>query len=231
MEEILFSEGWERVKGWECLYLHREAQLFLSVYVDDFKMVGKVENMGPMWKTLKEKMELEPSTPLVDQVYLGCNQREADVDEELIATKADLFKRITTTSVNAGGDLEQLEDKTPSNVDQVVAARSSKPQDTTAWSYDMEGHAVQCVERYCELAHRTPESLKPTETPCIDDHQLKPEDFEVAGELASICARVVLKCLYLARIGRPDLLWTVNILARAVTKWTKACVEKKTRKT
>ena len=29
--------------------------------------------------------------------------------------------------------------------------------------------------------------------------------------------------MYLARIGRPDLLWTVNVLARAVTKWTQAC--------
>ena len=36
MEEILFSEGWERVKGWECLYLHRKERLFRSVYVDDF---------------------------------------------------------------------------------------------------------------------------------------------------------------------------------------------------
>ena len=33
----------------------------------------------------------------------------------------------------------------------------------------------------------------------------------------------VLKCLYLARIGRPDLLWSVNKLARSITKWTKAC--------
>ena len=30
-------------------------------------------------------------------------------------------------------------------------------------------------------------------------------------------------CLYLARIGRPDVLWTVNILARSVTKWINAC--------
>ena len=30
-------------------------------------------------------------------------------------------------------------------------------------------------------------------------------------------------CLYLARIGRPDVLWSVNKLARAVTKWTKSC--------
>ena len=33
----------------------------------------------------------------------------------------------------------------------------------------------------------------------------------------------VLKCLYLARIGRPDILWSVNKLARSITKWTKAC--------
>ena len=32
-----------------------------------------------------------------------------------------------------------------------------------------------------------------------------------------------LKCLYLARIGRPDILWSVNKLARSITKWTNAC--------
>ena len=25
---------------------------------------------------------------------------------------------------------------------------------TVAWSYDMEGHAQKCVERYCELADK-----------------------------------------------------------------------------
>ena len=32
-----------------------------------------------------------------------------------------------------------------------------------------------------------------------------------------------LKCLCSARTGRLDLLWTVNMLARSVTKWNKAC--------
>ena len=32
-----------------------------------------------------------------------------------------------------------------------------------------------------------------------------------------------LTSLYLARIGRPDILWSVNKLARSVTKWTQAC--------
>ena len=43
------------------------------------------------------------------------------------------------------------------------------------------------------------------------------------GELSQICSQIVPKCLYLARIGRPDILWSVNKLARSITKWTKAC--------
>ena len=43
------------------------------------------------------------------------------------------------------------------------------------------------------------------------------------GELSQVCPQIVLKCLYLARIGRPDILWSVNKLARSITKWTKAC--------
>ena len=41
---------------------------------------------------------------------------------------------------------------------------------------------------------------------------------------------LVLKCLYLARIGRADIRWSVNTLARAaVTKWTRACDRRLTR--
>ena len=43
------------------------------------------------------------------------------------------------------------------------------------------------------------------------------------GELSHVCSQVVLKCLYLARIGRPDILGSVNKLARSITKWTKVC--------
>ena len=57
-------------------------------------------------------------------------------------------------------------------------------------------------------------------TPCIDDHHFKEEEMKSVGELSHVC---VLKCLYLARNGRPDILWSVNKLARSMTKWTKAC--------
>ena len=40
----------------------------------------------------------------------------------------------------------------------------------SSWSYDMEGHAKKCVERYCELANKTTQQLYKVSTPCIDDH-------------------------------------------------------------
>ena len=60
-------------------------------------------------------------------------------------------------------------------------------------------------------------------TPCIDDRHFKVEEMKSIGELSHVCSQIVLKCLYLARIGRPDILWLVNKLARSITKWTKAC--------
>ena len=87
----------------------------------------------------------------------------------------------------------------------------------------MAGHAKKCVERYCELANKTTQQLYKVSTPCIDDHHFKEEEMKSVGELSHVCSQIVLKCLYLARIGRPDILWSVNKLARSITKWTKAC--------
>ena len=93
----------------------------------------------------------------------------------------------------------------------------------SSWSYDMEGHAKKCVERYCELANKTTQQLYKVSTPCTDDHHFKEEELKSAGELSIVCSQIVLKCLHLARVGRPDILWSVNKLARSITKWTKAC--------
>ena len=50
-----------------------------------------------------------------------------------------------------------------------------------------------------------------------------PEDFTTVGSLDKNASKVVLKCLWVARNVRPDLLWTVNALARQLTKWNRAC--------
>ena len=98
-----------------------------------------------------------------------------------------------------------------------------KPHATVAWSYDMEGHAQKCVERKCELANNKTEQLYKVSRPCLDDHHFKKEELDSVGELSKVCSQMVLKCLYLARIDRPEILWSVNKLARSFTKWTGAC--------
>ena len=75
----------------------------------------------------------------------------------------------------------------------------------------MEVHAKKCVERYCELANKTTQQIYKVSTPCIDDHHFKEDNLKSFGELSHVFSQNVLKCLYLARIGRPDILWSVNI--------------------
>ena len=70
--------------------------------------------------------------------------------------------------------------------------------------------------------NKTTQQLYKVSTPCIDDHHFKEEETKSVGELSNTCSQI-LKCLYLARIGRPDILWSVNKLARSITKLTKAC--------
>ena len=55
------------------LLSHRKLQLILSVYVDDFKLVGKTENLKAGWDLIMGSgLVLDPPTPLGD--CLGCGQ-------------------------------------------------------------------------------------------------------------------------------------------------------------
>ena len=253
LEDALMKLQWEKIPGWECLYVHRKERLFLSVYVDDFKMVGKSENLSAMWKKIRKDISLEPETELAENVYLGCNQREVQPELQLLEDKNTLFKKLTIHAIAEGDPCEESKahggkgqtgkDKKPNagmnlaggdpcreiksaGGDSSKSRESYPPADiskTRAWNYDMKGHAEQCVNRWCELAEKEIKDIPVVGTPCIDDHNLRPEDFVEKGVLSHVCARVVMKCLYLARIGRPDILYAINVLARSVTKWTRAC--------
>ena len=64
----------------------------------------------------------------------------------------------------------------------------------SSWSYDMEGHAKKCGERYCELANKSTQQLYKVSTPCIDDHHFKEEETKSVGELSNTCSQNVLNC-------------------------------------
>ena len=167
-------------------------------------MAGKKQNLDPMWKILNKEVDLREPTSFLDHAYLGCTQRQCEISKDIV----DKYRTMFESRISAGAT-----EKLP----------CSENLRISSWSYDVEGHAKKCVERYCELANRTTQQLYKVSTPCIDDHHFKEEELKSVGELSKVCSQIVLKCLYLARIGRPDILRSVNKLARSITKWTKTC--------
>ena len=157
-----------------------------------------------MWKLLNKEVDLGEPTSFLDHEDLGCTQRQSETSKDTVDNDRTMFE-----SRVSAGRVEKL--PFPQNLR------------ISSWSSDMAGHAKKCVERYCELANKTTQQLYKVSTPCIDDHHFKEEEMKSVGELSHVCSQIVLKCLCLARIGQPDILWSVNKLARSITKWTKAC--------
>ena len=128
-EHILLKVGFEKVKSWECLYFHRARKLFLSAYVDDYKMAGKAENLKPMWELLrKEGLDLEPAVSLKSNVYLGCGQRDVEPPLALIAAKREMFQRLCHAGASGKPDclnLPPLLDNAPQVSE--TSSKNSKP--------------------------------------------------------------------------------------------------------
>ena len=61
----------KRYPTWTCLNVHRESQPFMSVYVDDIKILWNARNLGLVWKMLRRDIDPEDQTVLLNQVYLG----------------------------------------------------------------------------------------------------------------------------------------------------------------
>ena len=74
-EKNLLKYGWEKIPNWECLFVHREKGLFLSVYVDDIKMDGKKQNIDPMWKVLNKEVDLGEPTSWLGSCILGLHSK------------------------------------------------------------------------------------------------------------------------------------------------------------
>ena len=161
-EKVLWKHGWEKNSKLECLFVHREKGLFLSVYVDDIKLAGKKHNIDPMWKVLNKEVDLGEPTSFLDHVYLGCTQRQCEVSQDIV----DNYRAMFESRISAVG-LEKLS--------------FSENFRISTWSYDMVGHAKKCVERYCELANKTTQQLYKVSTPCIDDHHFKEEETKSVG--------------------------------------------------
>ena len=112
----------------------------------------------------------------MDHVYLGCTQRAVPPRKSVVLAKQKLFSQLMSkesSDPEAGGgkSIDSLSEKSskknpmldfvhPSILNPSLTDKDLK--DITSWDLDMCGHAIQCVDRYCELAgvgkSKTPKS-------------------------------------------------------------------------
>ena len=163
---------------------------------------GWKENLDPMWKLLNKEVDLGEPTSFLDHVYLGCTPRQCK--------KAKILWTITEPCSNR--EFPREKQKNYHSLKIIVflhglmiwlVMQSNVWNDIVSWQTN-----DATTRRSIYSMHRWP-PLK--------------EEMKSVGDLSNTCSQIVLKCLYLARIGRPDILWSVNKLARSITKWTKAC--------
>ena len=204
-EKILLKHGWEKIPNWECLFVHREKGLFLSVYVDDIRLAGKKRNLDPMWKLLNKEVDLGETTSFLDHVYLDCTQRQCEISKKYCGQLQNHFR-----IVNFRGE-EQRKYHSFKIFVFLHGLMTWRVMQRSVWN-DIVSWQTRRLNNPTKVS-----------TPYIDDHHFKEEEMKSVGELSHVCSQIVLKCLYLARIGRPDILWSVNKFARSITKWTKAC--------
>ena len=98
--KILLKYCWEKVPIWECLFVHREKGLFLSVYVDDIKLAGKKQNIFPMWKVRNKEVDLGEPTSFLDHAYLGCSQRRCEIRKDIV----DNYRTMFESRISAGSN-------------------------------------------------------------------------------------------------------------------------------
>ena len=68
------------------------------MYVDDIKLLGKKQNIDPMWKVLKEEVDLREPTSFLDHVCLGCTQRQCQVSKDIGDNYRAMFESLRVFS-------------------------------------------------------------------------------------------------------------------------------------
>ena len=114
----------------------------VSFFWMTLQWLQKKQNVAPMWKKLMKNVDFGEPISFFDHENLGCAQRECKPNENTIERYTKMFEsRISARTI-----------------DKLPGWQNTHAQ-TVAWSYDMEGHARKCVERYLKLANKKAEQL------------------------------------------------------------------------
>ena len=87
-------------------------------------------------------------------------------------------------------------------------------------TYDMTAYTKGIVEFFCEMTGVSKDKLRRVSTPCIPESNMSAEESGQVGELSTYASRILMRCLWLSRLARPDIAFAVQRLASRVPRWT-----------
>ena len=155
-----------------------------------------------MWKVQYKEVDLGEPTSFFDQENLGCTQRQCEISKDIV----DNYRTMFESRISAGAREKLLFSEIFVFLHGLM---TWKVMPRNVWN-DI-------------VSWQTKRLNNSTKYQLHAFHHFKEEELKSVGEWSKVCSQVVLKCLYLARIGSPDVSWSVNKLARTITKWTEAC--------
>ena len=112
------------------------------MYVDEVKLAGRKQNIDPMWKALLKEVDFGKANIIPWPRLFGLHSTEMRHEQRYCG---QLQKYVWIQDLCRSKRKATLFRETDADI--------------SSWSYDMEGHAKKCVERYCELANRTTQQL------------------------------------------------------------------------
>ena len=194
-EKILLKHGWEKSPNWECLFDNRGKALFLSLFVDDIKLFGKRQNINSTWKILMKDVDLGEPTSCIDHVYLGCTQRLWI--KHRYCDKMERYLRIQDFCWSRGKTTHKSFRETWCPKRYLLGPTTWKVMHRNVWK-DIANLRIKRLDNFSKLQLHAWMTII-----------LKKNKMGCVGELSEVWSQIFLKWLYLARIGRPDILkWT-----------------------
>ena len=202
-EETLLKLGWEKYRIGKVFFVHRKQGLFLSIYVDDFKSLNRSRIWLPCgrkwWKML---IFMNPHHFLIAFFWDALNVNVNRTIE---------YREMFESRISAGAT-EKL-----AGWATIFAQKQSRGR--TTWK-DMLENALRDIASWQTKKRSSFSQFQVLSWMFTNSWRKNLNQLE---NYQKVCSHIVLTCLYSARIGRPDFLWSVNKLARAVTKWSQSC--------
>ena len=170
-EKQLLAIGFHECNEWKSCFFHEKLKVFLIVYVDDFKMAGKKENVQILWKQIQEttKIDGQDHTIVLDEPepigrFLGCEHRYFEKDVTWHGEK------LTSMGCNAkNGAIENIEEH----------KKERKRRKVRGIYYDMTAFMQECVTLYGSLTGIDTATLPRATTPFVESSG---KDFGIGTE-------------------------------------------------